>query len=59
MAEFEIDTNRNGEYIWRFQAGGNNEIVAVGESYRDKRNCQHAIELLKRDAASAGVNDKT
>lgn len=58
MAEFEIDTNRNGEYIWRFQAG-NNEIVAVGESYRDKRDCQHAIELLKRDAATAEVNDKT
>ena len=42
---FEI--YRNGtEYRWRLKAA-NHEIVAHGESYTTKANCENAIRLVK------------
>jgi uncharacterized protein YegP (UPF0339 family) len=34
-----------GEWRWRFRSG--NAIVASGESYKNKADCLHAIDLLK------------
>lgn len=36
----------SGEWRWRLKAG-NNKIVASGESYRNKEDCEHAVALLK------------
>jgi uncharacterized protein len=44
-AAFEV--YRQGEgYRWRLRAG-NGEIIASGESYRRRKDCLHAIELVK------------
>ncbi len=52
---FEVYKDDAGEWRWRLVAG-NNEIIASGEGYRDKRDCLHAIELVKdsKDARVGG-----
>jgi uncharacterized protein YegP (UPF0339 family) len=58
-AEFEVSKDKAGEYRWRLQAG-NNEIVAdSNEGYKAKSSCLHGIDVVKRIAASAPVNDLT
>ena len=58
-AEFEVYKDKAGEYRWRLQAV-NNEIVAdSNESYKSKDSCLHGIDVVKRIAASAPLNDLT
>lgn len=33
------------QWRWRLR-GGNNEIIASGESYDNKQDCHHAIKLI-------------
>lgn len=42
------------QWRWRLKAG-NNEIVATGEAYRNKKDCVKAISLIKSGAADAGI----
>jgi uncharacterized protein YegP (UPF0339 family) len=35
-----------GYWRWRLQAA-NNEIIANGEAYYNKSDCQHAVKLVK------------
>jgi uncharacterized protein len=51
--------DKAGEYRWRLQAG-NNEIVAdSNEGYNTKSSCLGGIDVVKRIAASAPINDLT
>ncbi|QAY77937.1 DUF1508 domain-containing protein [Sphingosinicella sp. BN140058] len=34
------------EWRWRLR-GRNHEVVASGEGYKNKRDCEHAVNLLK------------
>jgi uncharacterized protein YegP (UPF0339 family) len=45
-----------GKWRWRLKAA-NHEIIAVGEGYANKRDCLHAIGLLKGTNASTPVRD--
>lgn len=54
---YYIDTNAAGDFCWRLKAG-NNEIIASGEGYKNKRDCEHAISLVK-SSAFAPVTDIT
>lgn len=56
---FVIRKNAAGKYWWRAVADGNNEILAASELLSSKRDCQHAIDIVRREAASAPVYDKT
>lgn len=51
---FEISPGRDHQWRWRFRAA-NGEIIASGEGYVAHADCVHAIDLLKRNAASAPV----
>lgn len=58
-AEFEVYKDRAGEFRWRLQAA-NNEIVAdSNEGYSSKASCLNGIDVVKRIAASAPINDLT
>jgi uncharacterized protein YegP (UPF0339 family) len=58
-AEFEVYQDKSGEYRWRLQAN-NNEIVAdSNESYKTKASCLNGIEVVRKIADSAPVNDLT
>lgn len=47
----------SGEWRWHLKAA-NHEIIAQGESYKNKADCLHAIELVK-SSSSALVKEKT
>jgi uncharacterized protein YegP (UPF0339 family) len=53
---FEIVT-ASGGYRARIR-GGNNEIMFVTEVYASKWGAQHAISVVKANAASAPVYDR-
>ncbi len=44
---FEICTDKNDQFRWRLWAA-NNKIIAHGEAYPDRRDCEHAISLVKQ-----------
>jgi uncharacterized protein len=58
LADFEIYRDESGQYRWRFRAD-NNEVVAAGEGYRSKDNCEHAVQLIKEQGPQAEVTDRT
>lgn len=48
----------SGGNDWRWRLKGNNhEIVASGESYKNKDDCLHAINLLMGTNFSTKIND--
>jgi uncharacterized protein YegP (UPF0339 family) len=59
VTKFQIYQDRKGEYRWRLRAR-NGEIIADGnEGYSSKASCEHGIDLVKQQAASAEVEDQT
>ena len=59
MAKFQIFKDAKGEFRWRLRAGNNEIIATSGEGYKAKADCQHGIELVKRDAPAAPVDEIT
>jgi hypothetical protein len=58
-AEFEVYKDKAGEFRWRLQAA-NNEIVAdSNEGYTSKASALNGIEVVRRIAGEAPVNDLT
>jgi uncharacterized protein YegP (UPF0339 family) len=55
MAKFQIFEDARGEYRWRMRAGNNEIIATSGEGYKKKADCEHGVELVKRDAGAALV----
>ena len=59
MAKFQIFKDARGEFRWRLRAGNNEIIATSGEGYKAKADCEHGIELVKRDAPAAPVDEVT
>jgi uncharacterized protein YegP (UPF0339 family) len=53
---FEVQSAVGG-WIWRIR-GNNHEIMASSEILARRAECFHAIAIVKRDAATAGVWDR-
>ena len=51
---FQVYEAAAGEWRWRLVAGNDRVIADSGEGYRDRRDCLHAIELVK-DSKEARV----
>jgi uncharacterized protein YegP (UPF0339 family) len=58
VAKFELYRDEGGEYRWRFRAD-NGEVVASGEGYLNKDDCEHAVRLMKDQVPQAEVADRT
>jgi uncharacterized protein YegP (UPF0339 family) len=54
---FEIYKDNSGDFRWRLKAANGQVIGGSGQGYKAKADCQHAIDLIKRDAAKAKVED--
>lgn len=52
--KFELYMDKRGEFRFRLKAK-NGEIIAVGESYKDKPGCLNGIESIKKNAPDAEV----
>lgn len=55
---FVIRKNKDGKFWWR-AVGDNNEIMAASELMTTKKACQDAIAVVKAEAATGNVYDKT
>lgn len=56
---FVIRKNDQGKFWWRAVADGNNEILAASELMERKQTCLDGIAIVKAEAASAIIVDKT
>jgi uncharacterized protein len=59
VSKFQIFKDRKGEYRWRLRARNGEIIADSNEGYSSKASCQHGIDLVKEQAASAVVEDQT
>jgi uncharacterized protein YegP (UPF0339 family) len=57
--KFEVYRDKAGEYRWRLRAANNEVVADSNEGYRTKRSCLHGIEVVKRIAAAAPINEPT
>lgn len=57
-AKFEVYKDASGKFRFRLRAA-NNEIVAQGEAYTTKAACMNGVESVKKNAATATVDDQT
>lgn len=58
MAEFEVSQSRNDNFYFVLQAD-NGKVVATSELHPRKQSCLEGIEVVKRIAATATVDDTT
>ena len=47
MTAFEIYRDAKRDYRWRLRAGNRRIIADSGEGYRNRADCEHAIDLLR------------
>lgn len=50
IAQFELYKDVSDEYRWRLRADNYKIIATSGEGYINKSDCEHGIELVKRQA---------
>ena len=56
---FEVYEDNSKEFRWRAKAANGQVVATASQGYRAKADCEKAIELIKRGAAKAEVEDKT
>lgn len=58
MAKFELYTDSAGEFRWRLRAGNGKVIATSGEGYAARADCAHGIELVRRQAPEATLDEQ-
>lgn len=56
---FEIYKDAKEEFRWRLKAANGQVIATSGAGYKAKADCQHGIEVIRKEAAKAKVEDLT
>jgi uncharacterized protein len=57
-AKFELYKDARGEFCWRLIASNRQMIGDSGEGYKSKDSAKNGIESVKKNAASATIEDK-
>jgi uncharacterized protein YegP (UPF0339 family) len=55
---FETYTDSAKETRWRLKATNGQIIASSGQGYKDKRDCQNAIDVIKKGAEKAKVEEE-
>src|SRR5262249_32295885 len=55
--KFETYEDNRGQHRWRLLASNGQNIASSGQGYKDKRDCEHAIEAIKKGAENAKVEE--
>lgn len=55
--KFETYTDASKDTRWRLKATNGQIIATSGQGYKDKRDCEHAIDVIKKGAAEAKVEE--
>jgi uncharacterized protein YegP (UPF0339 family) len=58
VAKFEMYQDRSDEWRWRFRADNYKIIADSAEGYVNKSDCRHGIDLLKKQAPDAEVEEE-
>lgn len=53
--KFELYKGKAGEWRWRLVVDNGNIIADSGEGYKNKSDCEHAINLVKSTISSTPV----
>jgi len=53
--QFEVYTDKAGEWRWRFRASNSKIIADSSEGYKEKSDCLHGIDLVKKEAPNAKI----
>jgi uncharacterized protein YegP (UPF0339 family) len=59
MAKFHIYKDAKNEYRWRFRADNGKIVADSAEGYTTKQACENGIEIVKKQAPTATVEDET
>jgi len=59
VAQFELDKNAQGQFIWRFRANNGRIVADSAESYYNRADCENGINIVKREGPMAAVKDLT
>ena len=54
---FETYEDAKQEHRWRLKATNGQMIASSGQGYKDKRDCEHAIDVIKKGAEKAKVEE--
>jgi uncharacterized protein YegP (UPF0339 family) len=54
---FETYEDNKGEHRWRLKATNGQTIAASEKGYKDKDGCEHAIDVIKKGAEKAKVEE--
>ena len=57
-AKFELYKDAKGEFRWRLVAPNGQTIATSGEGYKSKDSAKAGIESVKKNAATAAVEEK-
>ena len=57
--KFEVYQDNKGEHRWRVLATNGQTIGSSSEGYKSKADCEKAIDVIKKGAAKAEVEEKT
>jgi len=57
--KFEAYQDNKGEHRWRVLATNGQTIGSSSEGYKSKADCEKAIDVIKKGAAKAEVEEKT
>ena len=52
--KFEVYTDKKGEYRFRLKAS-NGQIIAIGEGYKELKNCLNGVDSVKKNAVNAEI----
>ena len=55
--KFETYEDNRGQHRWRLLASNGQNIASSGQGYKDKRDCEHAIDVIKQGAENAKVEE--
>ena len=56
--KFETYTDAASDTRWRLKSTNGQIIASSGQGYKDKRDCEHAIDVIKKGAEKAKVEDE-
>ena len=56
--KFELYRDKASKYPFRLKAG-NGQVIATGEAYETKASALNGIESVRKNAASATLDDQT
>jgi uncharacterized protein YegP (UPF0339 family) len=59
MLYFDLQKSTNGQWYFNVRSAGNHRIVATSETYHNRQDALHTVQLIRQHAASAAVWDST